>query len=73
MSCENHPSNKKQQKTGHFLRIVSCSRKGSLLRECGDTFHLALLRSKTPATARISFITKSILFKTILDAIDMHG
>ena len=70
MNCENHPSNKKQQKTGPFVRIVSCS---SFLRECSDAFHLVLLRSKTPATARLSLITKSILFKTILDAIDMHG
>ena len=47
--------------------------KDSLFRECGDAFHLVLWRSKTPATAPLSFITKSTLFKTILDAIDMHG
>ena len=45
----------------------------SFFRECGDAFHLVLWRSKTPATARLSFITKSTLFKTILDAIDMHS
>ena len=47
--------------------------KDSFFRECGDAFHLVLWRSKTAATARLSFITKSTMFKTILDAIDMHG